>query len=157
MTPARLDPNLFQPSFALKQKTWIGARVIKRYYPPALPAARVLAHAAVENSSKKRLRRLQSVSDPVALIAEIPAAQVELGNQVDRRGLDGSRQPEPTADLERFTTGPRIAWSSTLPAKETAAASFDARRFTRADRRLAMRGTRFASHRDLGAHQNAAS
>ena len=41
-----------------------GARVIKRYDPPALPAARVLAHAAVENSSKEQLRRLQSVSDP---------------------------------------------------------------------------------------------
>jgi hypothetical protein len=38
---ARLYTNLFQPSFKLKQKTRIGARVIKRYHPPALPAARV--------------------------------------------------------------------------------------------------------------------
>lgn len=106
---ARLQTNLFQPSFKLKQKTRIGARVIKRYYPPALLATRVLVHAAVENSSKEQLRRLQSASDPVALIAEIRAAQVELGNRADRRGLDGSRQPEPTAHLERFTTGLCIA------------------------------------------------
>src|SRR5215467_13681550 len=102
---ARLHTNLFQPSFKLKQKTRIGARVIKRYHPPALPAARVLAHTAVDNASKERLRRLQSVSDPVVLIAEIRAAQVELGKRVDRRGLDSAREPEPTADLERFTTG----------------------------------------------------
>jgi hypothetical protein len=107
---ARLYTNLFQPSFKLKQKTRIGARVIKRYHPPALPAARVLAHAAVDNASKEQLRRLQSASDPVALIAEIRAAQVEFGKRVDRRGLDGAREPEPTADLERFTTGLRIAW-----------------------------------------------
>jgi len=107
---ARLHTNLFQPSFKLKQKTRIGARVIKHYHPPALPAARVLAHTAVDNASKERLRRLQSVSDPVVLIAEIRAAQVELGKRVDRRGLDSAREPEPTADLERFTTGLRIAW-----------------------------------------------
>jgi hypothetical protein len=39
---ARLHTNLFQPSFKLKQKTRTGARVIKRYHAPAIPAARVL-------------------------------------------------------------------------------------------------------------------
>jgi hypothetical protein len=109
---ARLHTNLFQPSFKLKQKTRIGARLIKRYHPPAIPAARVLAHTAVDDASKDQLCRLQSVSDPVALIAEIRAAQAELGKRVDRRGLDGIREPEPAADLERFTAGLRIAWRS---------------------------------------------
>ena len=31
---ARLHTNLFQPSFKLKEKKRIGARVIKRYHPP---------------------------------------------------------------------------------------------------------------------------
>src|ERR1700740_2666958 len=44
---ARLHGNLFQPSFKLKEKKRIGARVIKRYHAPAPPIARVLAHAAV--------------------------------------------------------------------------------------------------------------
>jgi hypothetical protein len=107
---ARLHTNLFQPSFKLKQKTRIGARVIKRYHPPVIPAGRVLAHTAVEDASKAKLRELQGVSDPVVLIAEIRAAQAELGKRVDRRGLDGAREPEPRADLERFTAGLRIAW-----------------------------------------------
>ncbi len=56
------------------------------------------------------LRQLQAVSDPVVLIAEIRAAQTELGKRVDRRGLDGNREPAPSTDLDRFTAGLRIAW-----------------------------------------------
>jgi hypothetical protein len=107
---ARLHTNLFQPSFKLRQKTRIGARVIKRYHPPAIPAARALAHATVDDENKDKLRRLQSISDPVVLIAEIRAAQTELGRRVDWRGLDGARPPEPAMDLERFAAGLRIAW-----------------------------------------------
>ena len=107
---ARLHTNLFQPSFKLKQKTRIGARVIKRYHAPAIPAARVLAHPAVTEESKETLRRLQAQSDPVQLITEIRAAQAELGKRIDRRGLDGAREPTAPVDLERFTTGLRIAW-----------------------------------------------
>jgi len=68
----RLHTNLFQPSFKLKHKTRIGARVIKRYHAPAIPAARVLAHPAVAEESKEALRPLQAQSDPVQLITEIP-------------------------------------------------------------------------------------
>jgi hypothetical protein len=107
---ARLHTNLFQPSFKLRQKTRIGARVIKRYHPPVIPADRVLAHAAVEDASKTKLRQLEAVSDPVVLIAEIRAAQADLGKRIDRRGLDGGREPESSTDLDRFSAGLRIAW-----------------------------------------------
>src|SRR5215472_6541156 len=107
---ARLHTNLFQPSFKLKQKTRIGARVIKHYHAPAIPAARVLAHPAVAEESKEALRPLQAQSDPVQLITEIRAAQAELGKRIDRRGLDGAHVPAAPVDLERFTTGLRIAW-----------------------------------------------
>jgi hypothetical protein len=63
---ARLHTNLFQPSFKLRQKTRIGARVIKRYHPPVNPAARALAHAAVDEASKQQVLRLQSVSGRTA-------------------------------------------------------------------------------------------
>lgn len=105
---ARLHTNLFQPSFKLRQKTRIGARVIKRYRPPVIPADRILAHAAVDDAGKARLRQLQAVSDPVVLIAKICAAQAELGRRVDRRGLDGDRAPPPSTDLDRFTSGLRV-------------------------------------------------
>src|SRR6202007_1552253 len=68
---ARLHGNLFQPSFKLKQKTRIGARVIKRYHAPAIPAARALAHPAVAEESKAELRRVQTQSAPGAVITEI--------------------------------------------------------------------------------------
>ena len=79
--------------------------------PPAtIPADRVLAHAAVDDAAKARLRQPQAVSDPVVLIAEIRSAQAELGERADRRGLAGTREPEPATDLDRFTAGLRIAW-----------------------------------------------
>ena len=41
---SRLHTNFFQPSFKLKDKRREGAKVIKRYHPPATPYARALAH-----------------------------------------------------------------------------------------------------------------
>jgi hypothetical protein len=96
-------------SFKLRQKTRIGARVIKRYHPPVIPADRVLAHVAVD-VDKAKLQQLQAVSDPVVLIAEIRTAQEELGKRVDRRGLDGASELEPSPDLDRFTAGLRVTW-----------------------------------------------
>ena len=48
--------NVFQPSFKLREKTRIGARVIKRYHPPVPPIERVLAHLEVAEIDKERLR-----------------------------------------------------------------------------------------------------
>jgi len=86
---ARLHSNLLQPSFKLRSKTRIGARVVKKYHPPVPPAHRVLSHSAVDVEVKAALQRLLSAADPVVLFAEIRAAQVELGRRVDRRGVDG--------------------------------------------------------------------
>lgn len=105
---ARLHTNLFQPSFKLKQKTRIGARVIKRYHPPATPMNRVLAHPAVSKEVKLDLRCLYARADPVILLAEIRAAQAELGERVDRRGVNPA-QPI-TVDLGRFAASLKTAW-----------------------------------------------
>jgi hypothetical protein len=107
---ARLHGNLFQPSFKLKEKKRIGARVIKRYHAPAPPIARALAHAAVSEDSKARLRRLHARADPVLLLAEIRAAQAELGERVDRRGIEPSSQQPILVDLDRFAASLRTAW-----------------------------------------------
>jgi hypothetical protein len=93
-----------------QQKTRIGARVIKRYHAPAIPADRLLAHPAVVEESKAALRRLQAQSDPVELIAEIRSAQAELGQRIDRRVLERAHEPAAPVDLERFTALLRIAW-----------------------------------------------
>jgi hypothetical protein len=52
----RLYVNHFQPSFKLRSKTREGAKVKKVYHPPATPCARLLAHPAVAEAVKERLR-----------------------------------------------------------------------------------------------------
>jgi len=85
---ARLYVNFFQPSFKLKEKRREGAKVIKRYHAPSTPCDRALAHPKVTASVKQRLRDQHRTLDPVALLAEIRAAQEQLGNRVDRRAGD---------------------------------------------------------------------
>ena len=82
---ARLYVNFFQPSFKLKEKRREGAKVIKRYHDPSTPYERALAHLMVTEAVKKRLREQYRTLDPVALLAEIRAAQEELGNRIDHR------------------------------------------------------------------------
>jgi hypothetical protein len=82
---ARLHVNFFQPSFKLKEKRREGAKVIKRYHPPATPYQRALAHPKLGKAVKRRLLALYRTLDPVALLAEIRAAQNLLGTRLDRR------------------------------------------------------------------------
>jgi len=84
---ARLYVNFFQPSFKLKEKRREGAKVIKRYHPPATPYDRALAHPKLARAIKRRLRELYRTLDPVQLLAEIRAAQQELGERIGKRGL----------------------------------------------------------------------
>ncbi len=108
---ARLHVNLFLPSFKLREKKRIGARVIKRYHDPVPPVARVLGHPVVNELDKTVLRRLQASCDPILLLGEIKAAQIDLGNRVDKRGIAGSEAADPTVvDIPILTDSFRTAW-----------------------------------------------
>jgi hypothetical protein len=85
---ARLYVNFFQPSFKLKEKRREGSKVIKRYHAPLTPYERALAHPHVTPVVKQQLCEQYRTLDPVALLAEIRAAQEELGNRIDRRAGD---------------------------------------------------------------------
>lgn len=108
----RLHGNLFQPSFKLRDKTRIGARVIKRFHPPVPPVGRVLAHPAVTEADKDRLRALLVTADPVVLFAGPRAAQEELGKRVDRRGVNQTLAEPVAVDLPRFAANPKVAWKN---------------------------------------------
>lgn len=84
---ARLHVNLFQPSFKLREKTRIGARVTKRWHAPATPADRALASGRLDADSALRIADLRMRADPVVALAAIRAAQAELGRRVDQRGI----------------------------------------------------------------------
>ena len=84
---ARLHTNLFQPLFKLREKTRVGARVTKRWHPPATPADRALASGRLDTKSMARIAELGGRADPVIALAAIRAAQAELGRRVDQRGV----------------------------------------------------------------------
>ena len=75
---ARLLVNYFQPSYKLRKKTRIGAKVKKEYFPPATPCDRLLADPRVSPDVKTRLREERDGLDPVVLLKELREAQAEL-------------------------------------------------------------------------------
>jgi hypothetical protein len=97
---ARLHVNFFQPSFKLWEKRREGAKVIKRYHAPATPYERALAHPKLSKAIKRRLRETYRSLDPVALLAEVRAAQDELGERIGKRGLAVAAAPLPADPLE---------------------------------------------------------
>ena len=65
----RLYVNFFQPSFKLASKARDGARVTKRYHPPATPYQRLLADPRTSETIRAHLGALQATLDPVRLLA----------------------------------------------------------------------------------------
>jgi Integrase core domain len=92
----RLFVNYFQPSMKLRSKTRVGAKVKKTYHKPATPCARLLAHAAVPDAVKERLRAEQNHLDPLDLLQRIRESQAalaalssgELGSGPERESLE---------------------------------------------------------------------
>ncbi|WP_181164663.1 integrase catalytic domain-containing protein [Amaricoccus solimangrovi] len=113
---ARLHVNLYQPSFKLRSKVRIGAKVRKTWDRPTTPAARLLAREDLSPATRERVLELRAASDPVELMRLIRQAQDELGQRVDRRGLKGAREAEaaPVTEQDR-TTVASIARSESPP------------------------------------------
>jgi hypothetical protein len=119
---ARLHPNRFQPSFEPQEVQRIGARVIERCHPPTPPAAFVLADAAVDEKSKAPLRQLLTRADPVVLSAEFRAAQAELGQGVDRRGIEAASLQPIVMDRDRLAASVQAEIRTRLDADPTISA-----------------------------------
>jgi hypothetical protein len=107
-TAARLFVNFFQPSFKLKQKSRVGARVIKRYDAPETPCARLLASNAVSDQVKARLRTVAETLDPLQLLDEIRRMQQHLALLAD--GAQPHTALAQKDDLTRFLSGLSTAW-----------------------------------------------
>ena len=74
----RLYVNHFQPSFKLRSKTRVGAKVRKVYHQPATPCERLLAHASVAEAAKEKLRCEGGRLDPLELLHRIREGQSAL-------------------------------------------------------------------------------
>src|SRR3954462_1531492 len=105
----RLFVNFFQPSFKLAAKARDGAKVTKRYHPPATPYQRLLADARTSEEVRRRLEALCGTLDPVRLLQQIRAAQQELVNLADAPVI-GDVTPLTASTLEQFLSGLRTAW-----------------------------------------------
>jgi len=105
----RLFVNFFQPSFKLAAKARDGAKVTKRYHPPATPCERLMADARTNEEVRRRLATQRSTLDPVRLLQAIRAAQQELVRLADTLVL-GDATPPTAPTLEQFLSGLRTAW-----------------------------------------------
>ena len=104
----RLFVNFFQPSFKLAAKARDGARVRKRYHPPATPCQRLLAHPRTNEEVRHRVIELRARLDPVRLLKEIRALQQQLVAIADSPASDTAKLTSPT--LDEFLSGLRTAW-----------------------------------------------
>ena len=75
---SRFYVNCFQPSFKLKSKVRMGARVVKTYHQPLTPYQRVVSSPHVPQSGKQQLQALFPKLDPIALLQNIRGVQQEL-------------------------------------------------------------------------------
>jgi Integrase core domain len=108
---SRLYINYFQPSFKLRSKKRDGARVEKRYYPPATPYARLMDSLHVSDAIKTKLKRECDTLDPVALLRDIRAAQQELHEMVARATAETKPVVTPV-DIKTFLSSLATAWKS---------------------------------------------
>jgi hypothetical protein len=104
---SRLFVNMIQPSFKLKTKTRVGARVTKTYYPPETPLARLLASPAVGDEAKARIRLLAEEADPVRLLEAIRAVQRRLASLTAQDTL-----PVSTDNIDTFVASLSTAWTA---------------------------------------------
>jgi hypothetical protein len=105
----RLFVNFFQPSFKLAAKARDGAKVTKRYHPPATPCERLMSDVRTSEEIRRRLEILRATLDPVRLLQQIRAAQQELVRLADTPVL-GDATPPTAPTLEQFLSGLRTAW-----------------------------------------------
>jgi hypothetical protein len=99
--------NFFQPSFKLAEKTREGAKVYKRYHPPATPYQRLIADPRASEEVKRQVEAQRTQLDPVRLLSNIRAVQQRLVEIADAPEMVAAiDQPS----LEQFLTGLRTAW-----------------------------------------------
>ena len=105
----RLFVNFFQPSFKLAEKERDGARVRKRYHPPATPSQRLLADQRTAETVRNRVAELSATLDPVHLLCEMRSAQQRLVDIADNP-LMARAATDSAPPIERFLAGLRTAW-----------------------------------------------
>ena len=82
-TASALYSNFFHCSFRLKDKRRVGSRMVKRYYAPQTPCARLLDSEAFCEQGKLRLKSIAETLDPLQLLTDIRDLQSHLALRID--------------------------------------------------------------------------
>lgn len=109
-TASRLFVNFFQPSFKLREKQRVGARVIKRYHKPESPCSRLLTAPSVTAATKARLLSVQEQLDPLRLLEAIRTAQQRIASMIAGQQTARPRAAEP--NLDHFLASLGCAWQT---------------------------------------------
>lgn len=110
---SRLHLNFFHCAFALREKSRIGTRLVKRYAELAPPCARLLASEALTGEEKSRLSGELDTLDPLSLLAQMRALQLRLAEFAAAYGAlrdRGAEQASVSAQVPvsaQAPTGPR--------------------------------------------------
>lgn len=107
-TSARLFVNFFQPSFKLLSKIREGAKVIKKYHPPATPCERLLDRTDISEECKEQLRETLAALDPVRLLSEIREAQRVLAQL--EVGVAQAEAAQSAPELSGFVASLSTVW-----------------------------------------------
>jgi hypothetical protein len=107
-TSMRLFVNFFQPSFKLLSKIREGAKVIKKYHPPATPCERLLERKDVSEECKEQLQQTLAALDPVRLLSEMREAQRVLAQR--EVGVAHAQTAPSTSELSGFVASFSTVW-----------------------------------------------
>ena len=105
----RLFVNFFQPSFKLASKSRDGAKVTKRYHPPATPHQRLISEPRTTAATRERVAGLHATLDPVQLLSAIRSGRRRLV-EIANRPVSGETMAPTAPTLEAFLSGLRTAW-----------------------------------------------
>ena len=100
--------NFFQPSFKLREKTRVGSKVHRSYFPPATPADRLLNSRIVNDGVKEHLIELKATLDPVRLLHSIRELQETLAALADTNRAGGRGAPSSKSLSEFLSQLPRL-------------------------------------------------
>jgi hypothetical protein len=106
-TSMRLFVN-FQPSFKLLLKIRVGAKVIKKYHPPATPCERLLERRDVSEECKEQLCQTLAALDPVRLLSDIRESQRVLAEL--EVGVAHAETAQSTSELSGFVASLSTVW-----------------------------------------------
>ena len=101
----RLFVNFFQPSFKLAGKARDGAKIKKRYHPPATPFQRLLADTRTDEDVRSQVNALMRPWTRLCLLREIRATQQEHLVEIADRPVTGEAAPPTAPTIEQFLSG----------------------------------------------------